>query len=118
MVPRLPTLYHSHRHRHTQRERHTHTHTDTQGTITHPRKNMHEKAREHTDPHSSLCSSATNALIQLAFKYMSWAMTPLLLGYAVYSLLYNEHKGWYSYVINMLAGAVYTFGMLDIVVKR
>ena len=35
---------------------------------------------------------------------------PLLLGYAVYSLLYEEHKGWYSFVVGMLAGAVYTFG--------
>lgn len=48
----------------------------------------------------------------MAFKYMSIIMAPLVIGYAVYSLMYNEHKGVYSYIINMLAGAVYTFGLL------
>ncbi|EGD79075.1 Clptm1 protein [Salpingoeca rosetta] len=57
--------------------------------------------------------STTEAYDQLAFKYLSWVMAPLFVGYAVYSLVYNEHKGWYSYAINMLAGAVYTFGFIQ-----
>ena len=42
----------------------------------------------------------------MAFKYLSRALVPLLLGYAVYSLVYEEHKGWYSFVVGMLAGSV------------
>ena len=46
-------------------------------------------------------------------RYMSYAMFPLLGGYTVYSVLYNEHKGWYSFVINTLVGAIYTFGFIQ-----
>ena len=47
---------------------------------------------------------------QMAFKYLSWALFPLLVCYAVYSLLYVEHKGWYSWVLSMLYGFLLTFG--------
>jgi hypothetical protein len=46
----------------------------------------------------------------MAFRYLSIALVPMLLGYAAYSLMYEEHKGWYSYIVGILAGAVYTFG--------
>eukprot|EP01147_Barroeca_monosierra_P005762 gene5762-9015_t len=49
---------------------------------------------------------------EMAFRYLSWFFIPVFFAYAVYSLLHNEHKGWYSYTINMLAGAVYTFGFI------
>lgn len=32
--------------------------------------------------------------------------------YAVYSLLYKEHNGWYSFTVGTLAGCVYTFGFI------
>ncbi len=47
---------------------------------------------------------------QLAFRYLGWALLPLLVCYGAYSLVYHEHRGWYSFVVGMLAGAVYTFG--------
>lgn len=46
----------------------------------------------------------------MAFKYLSWLLFPLLGGYVVYSLLYVEQKGWYSWVLNMLYGFLLTFG--------
>ena len=46
----------------------------------------------------------------MAFKYLSWALFPLLAGYGVYSLLYHEHKGWYSWVLSMLYGFLLMFG--------
>ena len=46
----------------------------------------------------------------MAFRYLSYALWPLVAGYAVYTLIYDTHKGWYSWVINSLVGAVYTFG--------
>ncbi|KAH6626382.1 cleft lip and palate transmembrane protein 1-domain-containing protein [Chaetomium sp. MPI-SDFR-AT-0129] len=52
---------------------------------------------------------------EIAFKYMYWAGIPLLLAYAVYSLFYDTHKSWYSYVITTLVGSVYAYGFLMMV---
>jgi hypothetical protein len=46
---------------------------------------------------------------------MYWAGVPLLIAYAVYSLLYETHKSWYSYVIATLVGSVYAYGFLMMV---
>merc|ERR1719336_2342123 len=45
-------------------------------------------------------------------KYLSYALYPLLAGYTVYSVMYNEHKGWYSFVIGTLVSFVYMFGFI------
>jgi hypothetical protein len=58
----------------------------------------------------SYVKSSTREYDMIAFKYLSWALFPLLGGYAVYSLLYLEHKGWYSWVLSMLYGFLLTFG--------
>lgn len=47
-----------------------------------------------------------------AMKYLGYVMYPLVVGYAIYSLKYQKHKSWYSWVINSLVGAVYAFGFL------
>lgn len=49
---------------------------------------------------------------EIAFKYMYIAGVPLLIGYAIYSLLYDSHKSWYSYIITTLVGSVYAYGFL------
>ena len=50
-----------------------------------------------------------------AFKYLYWVAVPLLLAYAVYSLLYDTHKSWYSFIITTLVGSVYAYGFLMMV---
>lgn len=50
------------------------------------------------------------ANVQEAFKYLSYVMYPLLVGYAIYSVVYEEHKSWYSYIVGTLVGFVYAFG--------
>ncbi|XP_054158677.1 putative lipid scramblase CLPTM1 [Oppia nitens] len=60
----------------------------------------------------SYVESSTRQYDLLAFKYLSWALFPLLVGYSVYSLLYNEHKGWYSFTLNMIYGFLLTFGFI------
>ncbi|CAK7564802.1 MAG: hypothetical protein SEPTF4163_002703 [Sporothrix epigloea] len=52
---------------------------------------------------------------EIAFKYMYMAAVPLLLAYAVYSLVYDTHKSWYSYIIATLVGSVYAYGFLMMV---
>ncbi|KAL5604090.1 uncharacterized protein BROUX77_004276 [Berkeleyomyces rouxiae] len=49
---------------------------------------------------------------EIAFKYMYIASVPLLLAYAGYSLVYDSHKSWYSYIIATLVGSVYAYGFL------
>lgn len=58
----------------------------------------------------NLSPSLTCVSVQLAFKYLGMVLFPLFLGYAVYSLLYHEHKGWYSFILNMTYGFLLTFG--------
>jgi len=60
----------------------------------------------------SYVESSTRKFDMLAFRYLSWALFPLLIGYAVYSLLYVEQKGWYSWVLSLLYGFLLTFGFI------
>ena len=55
---------------------------------------------------------------KLAFKYLSWVLFPLVFGYSIYSLIYWEHKGWYSWVLNMVYGFLLTFGLYKLINKR
>ena len=48
-----------------------------------------------------------------AMRYLSYALYPLVGVYAVYSLRTHEHKGWWSFVLSTLVGAVYTFGFIS-----
>ncbi|KAG8793527.1 hypothetical protein FRC16_010921 [Serendipita sp. 398] len=50
-----------------------------------------------------------------AFRYVSYAGIPLLGGYTIYSLLYESHRGWYSFVISTLTSFVYMFGFVQLV---
>nr|BAN65706.1 transmembrane CLPTM1 family protein [Babesia bovis] len=56
--------------------------------------------------------SNTRKYDHIAIKYMSILMLPCVLGYAIYSLFYDKHKSWYSYIISVAAGSVYTFGFI------
>ena len=46
---------------------------------------------------------------------MYWVGVPLLLAYAGYSLVYESHKSWYSFIIATLVGSVYAYGFLMMV---
>lgn len=48
----------------------------------------------------------------MAYKYLSWVIFPLFVAYAIYSLIYQEHKGWYSFVLNMTYGFLLAFGFI------
>ncbi|KAJ5107755.1 Cleft lip and palate transmembrane 1 [Penicillium angulare] len=52
---------------------------------------------------------------EIAFRYLYIIAVPLLLAYAAYSLVYNTHKSWYSYIIETLVGSVYAYGFLMMV---
>lgn len=52
---------------------------------------------------------------EIAFRYLYMVAIPLLGAYAVYSLVYDTHKSWYSFVITTLVGSVYAYGFLMMV---
>ncbi|KAF7294328.1 hypothetical protein HMN09_01161900 [Mycena chlorophos] len=52
---------------------------------------------------------------KLAFRYVSYVTIPLLAGYTVYSLVYESHRGWYSFIISTLTSFVYMFGFAQLV---
>ncbi|RDW89203.1 hypothetical protein BP6252_01235 [Coleophoma cylindrospora] len=52
---------------------------------------------------------------EVAFKYLYMVAVPLLLAYAVYSVVYDTHKSWYSFIIATLVGSVYAYGFLMMV---
>ncbi|XP_053208770.1 lipid scramblase CLPTM1L-like [Panonychus citri] len=56
---------------------------------------------------------ATDEYDTKAMKYLSiFVLYPLVTIGAIYSLLYTEHKSWYSWFIQSAANGVYVFGFL------
>ena len=61
----------------------------------------------------SYVESETKVYDKIAMGYMTYAAIPIVGGYAIYSMLYNEHKSWYSFILNTLVGCIYTFGFIN-----
>lgn len=62
--------------------------------------------------HESYVESDTKEYDDLAMAYLMPVMYPLLIAYAIYSLLYNEHKGFYSWILTTAVGFIYAFGFI------
>lgn len=54
----------------------------------------------------------TREVDKQAMIYLSYLLYPLCICGALYSLLYQPHKSWYSWTINSLVNGVYAFGFL------
>ena len=52
---------------------------------------------------------------EIAFRYLYIVAVPLLIAYAIYSVIYESHKSWYSFIITTLVGSVYAYGFLMMV---
>eukprot|EP00871_Galdieria_phlegrea_P002625 jgi/Galph1/3363/GphlegSOOS_G2036.1 len=57
-------------------------------------------------------AKTTKELDDQAMKYLSFIIYPLVAGYSIYSLIYETHKSWYSWILSSLVGAVYAFGFI------
>jgi hypothetical protein len=57
--------------------------------------------------------SKTKEFDEQATVYLSYVVYPLVVVYAAYSLIYDTHKSYYSWIIGSLSGAVYMFGFLQ-----
>eukprot|EP00002_Diphylleia_rotans_P034863 TRINITY_DN7532_c0_g1_i2.p1 TRINITY_DN7532_c0_g1~~TRINITY_DN7532_c0_g1_i2.p1 ORF type:complete len:531 (-),score=128.18 TRINITY_DN7532_c0_g1_i2:107-1699(-) len=60
----------------------------------------------------SYIKSETREHDATASKYLYYALIPLVIGYSIYSLIYENHKSWYSWILGSLVGTVYTFGFI------
>ncbi|XP_055644146.1 lipid scramblase CLPTM1L [Toxorhynchites rutilus septentrionalis] len=56
--------------------------------------------------------STTRAFDKQAMEYLGYILYPLCICGAVYSLIYQPYKSWYSWIINSLVNGVYAFGFL------
>merc|ERR1719215_2217988 len=48
----------------------------------------------------------------LAMKYLGIGLSPMIIGYAVYSLTYECHRSWYSYFLFVSSSCVYGLGFV------
>lgn len=56
--------------------------------------------------------SETAKYDKMAFKYLGMVCFPLMICYMIYSIIYNEHKGWYSFCLQSAYGFLLTFGFI------
>jgi len=57
-------------------------------------------------------NSGTKEYDRMAFKYIGMAVFPLAFCYVIYSVMYNEHKSWYSFILGSCYGFLLTFGFI------
>ncbi|KAJ8608494.1 hypothetical protein CTAYLR_005740 [Chrysophaeum taylorii] len=54
----------------------------------------------------------TQRVDAVATTYLSAVLLPLVFGWALKTLVYDAHKGWYSWALGSATASVYTFGFI------
>lgn len=57
-------------------------------------------------------TSKTKEYDEIATSHLLFVTMPLVAGYGIYSLFYQQHRGWYSWILNTLVGFIYMFGAI------
>ncbi|KAM0940210.1 hypothetical protein DsansV1_C19g0161481 [Dioscorea sansibarensis] len=60
----------------------------------------------------SYAKNKTKEYDDLAMKYLSYVLFFLVACSSIYSLMYKEHKSWYSWILSSLTSCVYMFGFI------
>ncbi|KAJ9176993.1 hypothetical protein P3X46_012250 [Hevea brasiliensis] len=60
----------------------------------------------------SYAGNKTKEYDDLAMKYLSYVLFFLVACSSVYSLMYERHKSWYSWILSSLTSCVYMFGFI------
>lgn len=58
----------------------------------------------------SYSGNKTKEYDDLAMKYLSYVLFFLVICSSIYSLMYERHKSWYSWILSSLTSCVYMFG--------
>merc|ERR1719369_2520778 len=64
------------------------------------------------DDKKDYADSGTKEFDRMAFRYLGMVFFPLAFCYCIYSVIYNEHKSWYSFVLGSCYGFLLTFGFI------
>ncbi|XP_013611203.1 PREDICTED: cleft lip and palate transmembrane protein 1 homolog [Brassica oleracea var. oleracea] len=75
---------------------------DRSGMI--PRLRFHDR--------ESYASNKTKEYDDIAIKFLSYVLLLLVVGLSIYSLAYERHKSWYSWILSSLTSCVYMFGLI------
>lgn len=67
------------------------------------------------DAEATYAASRTKEYDDIATNHMLLILYPLVAGYAGYSLYYDRHRSWISWILSSLTGFVYTFGFIQMV---
>ncbi|XP_019184200.1 PREDICTED: cleft lip and palate transmembrane protein 1 homolog isoform X1 [Ipomoea nil] len=60
----------------------------------------------------SYAGNKTKEYDDLAMKYLSYLLFFLVVCFSIYSLMYDRHKSWYSWILSSLTSCVYMFGFI------
>ncbi|KAL4376095.1 hypothetical protein GQ457_02G010340 [Hibiscus cannabinus] len=60
----------------------------------------------------SYASNKTKEYDDIAMKYLSYVLFLLVICFSIYSLMYERHKSWYSWILSSLTSCVYMFGFI------
>ncbi|CAI9763398.1 unnamed protein product [Fraxinus pennsylvanica] len=60
----------------------------------------------------SYAKNKTKEYDDLAMKYLSYILFFLVVCFSLYSLKYDRHKSWYSFILSSLTSCVYMFGFI------
>lgn len=60
----------------------------------------------------SYAGNKTKEYDDIAMKYLSGVLFFLAICSSIYSLMYERHKSWYSWILSSLTSCVYMFGKL------
>lgn len=60
----------------------------------------------------SYAGNKTKEYDDIAMKYLTYVLFLLAAGFAAYSLMYERHKSWYSWILSSLTSCVYMFGFI------
>ncbi len=75
-------------------------------------KEGRQKKEESSSSHDVDISSQTEEWDAKGMRYLWFLLGPLVIVWAVYSLIHHAHRSWYAWLIQSLANAVYAFGFL------
>ncbi|TVT98231.1 hypothetical protein EJB05_56450 [Eragrostis curvula] len=60
----------------------------------------------------SYAQNKTKEYDAIAMKYLTYVLFLLVIGFSIYSLKYEKHKSWYSWILSSLTSCVYMFGFI------
>ena len=63
-------------------------------------------------PGGGKAAAESQRVDRLAIAHLSLVLFPLVVGFALRSLVVEQHHGWYSWAIAALTGTVYAFGFI------